>query len=142
MITESGVLEYEVTVAAPPEVVFDYFVDPDKIVQWMGNAATLDARAGGIFRLEYKQDTARGEFVEVDRPRRVIFTWGWEDPGDAVQPGASTVEVDLEPDGDSTRVRIRHLGLDEASQKTHEEGWVYFMPRLVEAVEGVAAAAG
>lgn len=139
MITDAGELEHHVTVQAPPEVVFDYFVDPDKVVRWMGNRATLDPRPGGVFRLEYKEGVARGEFVEVERPSRIVFTWGWEDPDDAVQPGGSTVEVTLAPEGTATLIRLRHLGLPEQSRSGHAEGWDHFLPRLVEAAQGVPA---
>lgn len=81
----------------------------------------------------------RGEFVEVERPSRIVFTWGWEDPTDAVQPGGSTVEVTLAPEGDATLVRLRHLGLPEPSRNGHAEGWDHFLPRLVDAAQGVPA---
>jgi uncharacterized protein YndB with AHSA1/START domain len=138
MITDAGVLEHEVTVQAPPDIVFAYFVDPDKLVRWMGSHATLDARPGGIFRLEYRDGTARGEFVELEPPTRVVFTWGWEDPEDAVQPGASTIEVTLAAVGDATLVRLRHLGLPDGSRDGHAEGWDHFLPKLVEAARAPA----
>ena len=50
---------------------------------------------------------ARGEYVEVDPPSRVVFTWGWEDQETAVPPGSSTVEITLTPDGEGTKVRPR-----------------------------------
>jgi uncharacterized protein YndB with AHSA1/START domain len=139
MITDTGVLEHEVTVQAPPETVFDYFVDADKLVRWMGTRATLEPRPGGLFHLEYREGTVRGEFVEVERPSRIVFTWGWEDPADAVQPGGSTVEVTLAAEGTATLVRLRHLGLPEESRAGHAQGWEQFLPRLVEAARAVPA---
>jgi uncharacterized protein YndB with AHSA1/START domain len=45
----------------------------------MGSKGTFDPRPGGIYRLEMNEGwIALGEFVEVDPPRRVVFTWGWE----------------------------------------------------------------
>ena len=127
-------IEREVRIDARPETVFAFFVEPQKIVRWMGQTATLEPRRGGLFRIDYGQgDVVRGEFVEVDRPRRVVFTWGWEKPGDPIQPGQSTVEVDLEPAGEGTLVRLRHSGLAGESRKSHDDGWSYFMPRLVDA---------
>ena len=130
---ETGSIERELTIAARPETVFSYFVDPERIVRWMGTTAELDATPGGIFRIDYNgTDIARGEFVEVDPPRRVVFTWGWEAPGDATPPGASTVEVTLTPDGDGTRVHLRHSGLAAATVDGHAQGWDQFLPTLVE----------
>ena len=138
---DATTIEREVRVAARPETVFAYFVDPDRMRRWMGRTITLDARPGGALRIDYNgEDIASGSFVEIDPPRRVVFTWGWETPGDPVPPGASTVEVDLVPDGDGTLVRLRHLGLPAESVEGHAVGWDQFLPGLVRAVTGDDAA--
>ena len=130
---ETGSIEREVTIAARPETVFAFFVDPERMVRWMGTTAELDATPGGLFRIDYNgKDIARGAFVEIDAPRRVVFTWGWEAPGDPTPPGASTVEVTLTPDGDGTRVHLRHFGLPAESVDGHAVGWDQFLPTLAE----------
>jgi uncharacterized protein YndB with AHSA1/START domain len=127
----TGVIERELRIAASPETVFDFWVEPDRIVQWMGRTAVFEPRPGGRFRLDYNgSDIARGEVVEIDRPRRLVLTWGWEAPGDATPPGASTVEVTLTPDRDGTILRLRHSGLVEAAVAGHAEGWDQFLPGL------------
>jgi uncharacterized protein YndB with AHSA1/START domain len=78
----------------------------------------------------------RGEFVEVDPPSRVVFTWGFENPDVDIDPGASTVEVTLEPEDGGTRVRLVHAGLPESELASHREGWTEMMERLAAAVEG------
>ena len=79
---------------------------------------------------------ARGEFVEIDPPRRVVFTWGWEGM-DAVPPGSSTVEVTFEPDGDATILRLVHRGLPSAEEvQQHSHGWDMYLGRLVVAGAG------
>ena len=130
---ETGSIERELMIAARPETVFAYFVDPERIVRWMGRTAELDATPGGIFRIDYNgTDIARGAFVEVDAPRRVVFTWGWEAPRDATPPGASTVEVTLTPEGDGTRLRLRHFGLPAEAVEGHAVGWDQFLPTLAD----------
>jgi uncharacterized protein YndB with AHSA1/START domain len=132
-----GTIERELRIAARPEIVFAHLVDPARMVRWMGATADLDPRPGGIFRVDYNgSDIAAGTFVEVDPPRRVVFTWGWEAPGDPVPPGASTVEVTLAADGDGTLLRLRHAGLPADSIAGHAEGWDQFLPDLVTAAEG------
>ncbi len=75
-----------------------------------------------------------GRYLELHEPSRLVFTWGWEDPAEAVGPGGSLVEVELAPDGDGTRLRLRHSGLpDDAEVAGHGEGWDYFLARLVAA---------
>jgi uncharacterized protein YndB with AHSA1/START domain len=84
----------------------------------------------------FKDASVRGEYVEVVRNRRVVFTWGWEGPGAAVGPGGSTVEIDLEPHGKGTRLRLVHRGLPAGELASHTEGWDYFLPRLISVAEG------
>jgi uncharacterized protein YndB with AHSA1/START domain len=65
-----------------PETVFRYFTDPARMVQWKGIGATLEARPGGVYRVDINgRDVIRGRYVEVDPPRRVVFTFGWEANG-------------------------------------------------------------
>jgi uncharacterized protein YndB with AHSA1/START domain len=139
--TAMGVIEREIRIAAPPETVFAFWTDPDRIVRWMGRSATFEPRVGGAFRLDYNgTDIARGEVLELDPPRRLVISWGWEAPGDPTPPGASTVEVDLEPDGaGGTRLRLRHRGLGAEAVAGHTEGWDHFLAVLVSAV-GTGAA--
>lgn len=140
-VEERNVVEREVRIAARPETVFAFFTDPDKMIQWKGRKAELDPRPGGIYRVDISgRVVARGEYVEVDPPHRVVFTWGWEgaeaEGEHAVPPGSSRVEVSLEPDGDGTLVRLRHLGLPEEALEIHGQGWDLYLGRLVVAGAG------
>jgi uncharacterized protein YndB with AHSA1/START domain len=71
-----------------------------------------------------------GEFVEVDPPRRVVFTWGWEIELFATPPQSTIVEVSLTPEGDETVVRLVHRRLQPAAVAFHRAGWEHFLPRL------------
>jgi len=132
MAVEQKTIEKVVTISARPETVFGYFTDPVKYVRWKGKRANLDPRPGGVFEVEFdKGEIARGEFVEVRRNQRVVFTWGWV--GSATcPPGASRVEVDLAPVAGGTRLRLVHSGLPEAEVQDHAKGWEQFLSRLVE----------
>src|SRR6266508_6952237 len=104
--------ELEVRIQARPEILFEFFVATEKMRRWKGSSAELDPRPGGTYRVGGIAGgaTVVGEFVEIDPPRRVVFTWGWE--GDeVVPPGSSTVEVTLERDGDATLLRLAHRDL-------------------------------
>jgi uncharacterized protein YndB with AHSA1/START domain len=127
---ETDVVEHEVRVAAPPEVVFEYFTDPAKLVRWMGDRATLDPRPGGACRLEINGSEMVGRFVEVDFPRRIVFSWGWSQPFLQVPPEASEVDVAFEPDGDGTLVRVSHRRLPHEGVAFHKAGWRHYLPRL------------
>jgi uncharacterized protein YndB with AHSA1/START domain len=127
-----------VRIAATPDVVFPYFTDPALAVRWIADAAYLDARRGGTFSLDVRGNPARGEYVEVDPPRRVVFTWGIEGRGD-FPPGCSIVEVVLQPDGEETIVTLTHRDLPtDDDRRSHQAGWTEFLGIL----ENMAGSAG
>ena len=129
-------VEREVRIDASPETVLAFFTDPDKMTRWKGSSAELDARPGGVYRVDISdRAVAIGEYVEVDPPVRVVFTWGW-DGDEHVPPGSSTVEVTLTPDGDGTVVRLLHRDLPAHAAPRHQEGWDHFLPRLQVAAAG------
>lgn len=122
-----------VRIAAPPDVVFPYFTDPQLMVTWIGERVDLDARPGGTFALDFSGVAARGSYVEVEPPHRVVFTWGIPDD-DAMPPGSSTVEVVLVADGDNTIVNLTHRDLPPDREPSHLEGWENCLAALVAGV--------
>jgi uncharacterized protein YndB with AHSA1/START domain len=140
-VAEKTSVVRELAIDASPETVWEFLVDPDKAIRWMGQSAELDARPGGLYRVAViPGNTARGEFVEVDAPRRLVFTWGWE-PGalsaSSLEPGTSTIEIDLVPSGEGTTLRFSHTGLpSEESAQSHGHGWDHYLARLVTVAAG------
>ena len=141
-VEQALVVRRELEIAARPETVWEFLVDPAKAVRWMGLDVTLDPRPGGEFRmLVIPGHSASGEYVEVDRPRRLVFTWGWDDADandpNAVPPGSSTIEIELEPSGDGTLLRFTHRDLPSAaSADSHGHGWDHYLGRLGTAAGG------
>jgi uncharacterized protein YndB with AHSA1/START domain len=136
--TETAVRR-EIAIAASPETIWEFLVDPEKATRWMGRSASLDPRPGGEYRVDViSGNVAAGKFVEVDPPHRLVWTWGWE-PGSPspVPSGASTIEVELVPEGDGTRLLFSHSGLPdaEATQK-HAHGWDHYLERLAIVARG------
>jgi uncharacterized protein YndB with AHSA1/START domain len=130
------VVEREIRISARPELVFQYFADPERLARWIG-PATVDARPGGELQIDVAGiHQASGQFVEVDPPRRIVFTWGWVQPEYGVPAGGSRVEVDLTSDGDETVLRLRHLGLGVDHVEEHGEGWMHYLNRLAVAAAG------
>jgi uncharacterized protein YndB with AHSA1/START domain len=112
------------------------------MIRWIATELAVDARPGGICRMNINGYVSRGEYLEIVPHRRVVFTWGWENEGSTPSPGASTVEISLIPEGATTLVRLRHMGLNAGERKAHGEGWDHFLPRLVLAAEGRAPESG
>ena len=124
---------HELVLAAPPDDVFDAFVDPVRLVAWIGISADLEPIPGGRFRFEIVPgEFCEGEYVTVDRPRLRVFTWGWTALSFEMPAGSSRVEVTLRAvdDGMSTRLRLVHHDLSPRNRELHDEGWTRFLGEL------------
>jgi uncharacterized protein YndB with AHSA1/START domain len=120
--TAEPVLVESVWIDADPERVFPFFTDPARLTQWLGHAAELDPVPGGRFAVDVSHRLVRGSYLEVQPPRRVVFSWG--DAGSVrLPPGSSTVEIDLEAAGSGTKVTLRHHGLSGEERADHARGW-------------------
>ena len=137
MTEAANIVELTVRLDAPPDEVFGFLTDAERYVRWQGVKAELDPRPGGLYRVWMDAGTvARGEYVEIDPPRRLVFTWGWEGNVD-LPPGSTIVELSLEAEGDGTVLSLRHTGLPTGEAAAmHEEGWRFFTGRLSTAVSG------
>lgn len=129
---------HERQIDASPETVFAFFTDPEKLTRWLAAEATVDPRPGGVCHQTHvgrngERYLMRGEFVEVSPPSRVVFTWGFENENTDVPPGASTVEVSLEPRDGGTWLRLVHRDLPESQREGHDEGWDTMLGRLASA---------
>jgi uncharacterized protein YndB with AHSA1/START domain len=144
-VPESGVVvtkhsvEVGVTIAAPPETVFRFFADPAWFMRWMGDGAEIEPRPGGTLQVRYPQgQVASGHIVELDPPRRIVFTWGFLAaptalPGETelVPPGSMTVEVTLTSVTDGTRVTLRHRDIPNQDMAWGaKQGWRYALSVL------------
>lgn len=121
-----------VRIAATPAEVFPYLTDAELFVRWMGDWAKLDPVPGGVFAADVNGIPVRGEFVVVEPPDRLVFTWGVAG-NDVIPAGSSTVEVTLSADGDETVVGLVHRDLPAEELPKHAQGWGHYLPLLAEA---------
>jgi uncharacterized protein YndB with AHSA1/START domain len=121
--------------------VFRFLVEPELMARWIGRALFVAATDGGLFGLQFSfgdGHTAVGVFNEVRPPRKLAFSFGWEG-SHTVPPGASHVEIELQPHADGTLLRLKHTGLpDQTDQRfgpeRHAERWSYYLHRLAHAI--------
>lgn len=132
-------LRFDIRIDAPVETVFAFFMDPHKMAQWLATSATIDAVPGGLFTVANDRDIAEGRFLEIVPNRRIVFSWGWQAGpyAERLPPGTSTVEVSLEPDGQSTRLTLIHRHVPDDTREIHRQGWLHCLPRLQVAAGGV-----
>jgi uncharacterized protein YndB with AHSA1/START domain len=135
-------LHLERVVPAPPPAVFTAHADPDLLEKWWGPAGfsapsiELDLRAGGRYRIAMQPPEGAlfylvGEFVEVDPPTRLVYTFRWEDPDPEDQE--TVVRFSLGDLGASTELTVdQGLFATEGRRALHEQGWSESLDRLRE----------
>jgi uncharacterized protein YndB with AHSA1/START domain len=146
-MTEIAPVDVTMRLAAPPEDVFRFFTDPARYVQWMGSEAELEPVPGGMYRVRMPDGfEAAGQFLQVERPQLVVFSWGFADNeaaartkheggeagGAGAMPAGSTrVTVTLEGEDGGTRLTLRHDNLPSDSlREGHDIAWNTYLPRL------------
>lgn len=106
------------TFKAPPQRVYDAILAPDMVAKWMFGPLLReetilhirsDLRVGGEFSYKVRRGDAEidhvGTFLELDPPRRIVFTWGVVGES-ADEP--SHVIIDITPTADGCSVRLMH----------------------------------
>jgi uncharacterized protein YndB with AHSA1/START domain len=127
----------EIFIDATPEEVFEFLTRSDKYVLWMGLSAQLDPRPGGIYEVDPNtRDIILGEFIEVVPSKRIVFTWGWKEPGHPIPAGSTRVHIELTPQNGGTFLRLVHHRVPGASRERHEMGWTHYLGRLNTVVAG------
>jgi uncharacterized protein YndB with AHSA1/START domain len=125
-------LRIERAYRAPAEAVFDAWTSEEVMRRWWHaehdwetTEAAVDLRVGGAVRVTMRNphDGAEygggGRYTEIDPPKRLAFTWIWDD--NAVR---QLIEIDFEERNGVTTVRFTHSGLwDEEAVRSHEGGW-------------------
>lgn len=126
---------------ASPERVFDALLDPEMIGKWMFGPAlreeevlriVVDARVGGAFsflvRRQGQEIDHVGKYREIDRPRRLVFTWGVA--GDSEDE--SLVIIEIVPQEIGVELTLTHemdpKWADYASRT--EAGWAKMLDAL------------
>ena len=132
MSTPAGTLHIERTYRAPAEAVFDAWTSEEVMrrwwqaeIGWKTSEASVDLREGGAVHVvmydpvEDAEYGGGGVYTEIDRPRRLAFTWLWD--GDTRR---TLIEIDFEEADGATTVSFTHSGLwDEEAVRSHEDGW-------------------
>jgi uncharacterized protein YndB with AHSA1/START domain len=124
----------------PPERVFDACVEPDGLAEWWGPAGftapslELDVREGGRYRIQMQPPEGDafhlcGEFREVDSPRRLSYTFIWEEPDPDDQETVVTLSF-LERDTGTRVVLDQGPFKTEARHTLHQNGWTEGLERL------------
>lgn len=125
----SEVFRTEIEIEAPPDQVFDYFVQPELLVRWMGDFARLEPTSGGLFSVDINGVLIRGTYLRIERPGLIEIAWG-EAGNHDMPPGSTRLIVRLTGRDNRTVVELEHHGLSAGELAKHSVGWPHFLERL------------
>jgi uncharacterized protein YndB with AHSA1/START domain len=123
--------------SASPERVFDAWLDPAKACRWLFTIPTgqnvrteIDARVGGRFTIVDRRDGADvehiGEYLEIDRPRRLVFNFTVPKYSDKV----TRVSIEIVPQGSGCELTLVQDGVLNDYIARTEHGWATMLRAL------------
>jgi uncharacterized protein YndB with AHSA1/START domain len=108
---EAGTVKVERVLDAPVKKVWQALTDSDTMKKWYFNVSDFKPVVGQEFSFEggppekiYKHLC---KIITLEKERRIAYTWRYKG-----YQGESTVTFELEPEGNKTRIRVIHTGLD------------------------------
>jgi uncharacterized protein YndB with AHSA1/START domain len=140
--TDKGTtLQVRRTIPAPQDAVFRAWTDPDVFRRWFGAPggstlhADMDVRVGGRYRIDMESSAGAGsvfgEYLEVKRPERLVYSFCWD--GLPVAIADTRVTVEFHERGAETEVVITHERQPSRGvSEFHEWGWDGSLEKLAE----------
>jgi uncharacterized protein YndB with AHSA1/START domain len=134
------VLELGCELRAPLARVFRALTEPDDLAQWWGPhgftipAVELDLNVTGLYRFAMQPPEGdlfylTGEFLEIDPPHRLVYTFRWEDPDP--DDRETVVRLSAEAAGDTTRLSLwQGTFATEPRLDLHRGGWTDSFEKL------------
>jgi uncharacterized protein YndB with AHSA1/START domain len=123
--------------SASAERVFDAWLDAACAAKWLFATPTgemvraeIDPRVGGTFVLTERRDGVdtlhTGEYLEIDRPRRLVFTFGVPQ----YAPDFTPVTVEIAPLDSGCELTLTNDGIPEAYAAPTRGGWTKILDGL------------
>jgi uncharacterized protein YndB with AHSA1/START domain len=134
------IIEREILIEAPAEVVWRTITEPDQVSQWFADRADLVVEPGAHGYLRFGDQGGPVVVEVVDPPSRFSFRWNYPGGEEPVPGNSMLVEFTLTPEGpERTRLRVVESGHEQTAwpdaekqryADEHSGGWVEFLDRL------------
>jgi uncharacterized protein YndB with AHSA1/START domain len=128
-------------IAASAEDLFDAWLDPEALAQWMrpgtinSTVARVEPRVGGAYEITMQGQSGpiehKGVYRVIERPKRLVFTW----ISGPTENKETLVTVDFVRVDKRTEVIVTHEQLPESAMPSHRNGWTSGLEHLDEACQ-------
>jgi len=137
--SKAGTIVVKRTIAATVDELFDAWLDPESLAQWMHpgttarSTARVDARVSGAFEvvMHHPNGPLRhyGVYRSIERNKKLIFTWN----SDATHHTETLVTVEFNAFSASTEIVLTHERMpDHQAGCSHVQGWTQALELLEE----------
>ena len=135
---EIPTLQVRRTIRADRASVYAAWTTPAELQRWHApgplhvSLAEMNVRVGGSYRIHMAEPDGAvhkvsGVYAEVDPPRKLVYTWGWEGDNPVKD---SVVTIEFLERGDSTEVVLTHAISDDKERASHTGGWTSILEKL------------
>jgi uncharacterized protein YndB with AHSA1/START domain len=142
------VLELRCVLGAPPQRIFRTLTEPAELAKWWGPHGfttpeiDLDLRVGGVYRFTMQPPDGdlfhlTGEFLEIDPPSRLVYTFRWEEPDPDDRKTVVSLSLDDVVDGTELSLSQGEFAT-EVRVSLHRSGWTDSLEKLRELTESGA----
>lgn len=143
MTAEGPIVRVTRRFRAAPEPVFDAWLDAKTAGRWLFATPSgtmvkveIDARVGGSFTIVDRRDGEdslhAGEYLSIDRPRRLVFTFGMP----KFTEDRDRIVIDIEAVEDGCELVLTHAMAAEwaAYAERTEQGWARMLDGLAKSL--------
>jgi uncharacterized protein YndB with AHSA1/START domain len=143
------VIEHEIVINAPLEVVWRTVTEPDQISRWFAKEIDVDFEPGAqgsmTFRESETPQVVNISIESVDPQHSLVYRWNYPDGTQATPANSTLVEFTLAAEGERTRLRVVETGVGDTDwtdtrkgefTAEHTRGWVVLIDRLAELLAG------
>jgi uncharacterized protein YndB with AHSA1/START domain len=129
---DSFSVSFERRIAAPVEAVWSAVTEREQLIRWFTDTR-IEPRVGGTVLVDFGEPgTASGSVLAWDPPRLLEFEWR------SSVTDASILRIELEPDGETTLLRLEHRGISEELAQDLGAGWHAYLDGLADLFEGTS----
>ena len=130
--------------AFTPSELFNYFTEPNLLVQWWPREAEVDAKVGGHYRFSWPDQGwhLSGEYTVFAPGEALSFTWNWDHERGVREP--MQVSLTIEPTAPGAKLIVEQKSWDDSPEAQNDrqaviEGWIHFGMRLAGLKSGEAS---
>jgi uncharacterized protein YndB with AHSA1/START domain len=138
--TDYDTIKKEIIINASADKVYSALINPEQLIQWFPNVATIEPRVGGKIFFRFSKDITKekkdhdvvGTIISIIPNKEMSYTWNFTTKPEYSKETIVTWKLD-QLDKDKTKLTLIHSGFtnaDKLQYDEHNDGWDWYINRL------------